>query len=72
MLIKGWEEIGLTRAWDDDFQLVALETNTPIVLFTTMLEIKEAIDIVDDFDLTKKLQPSWNSACNTHQPQLQT
>jgi hypothetical protein len=28
MLIKGWEKIGLTRVWDDDFQFVALGTNT--------------------------------------------
>jgi hypothetical protein len=42
------------------------------MLFTTMLEIKEAIDVVDDSNPTKKLQPSWNNACNTHQPQFQT
>jgi len=71
MLIKGWEKKGFTRAWDDDFQLATLETNTTTVLFTTMLEIKEAIDVVNDFDKTKKLQPSWSSACNTHQPQFQ-
>jgi hypothetical protein len=54
-MLESWEKIGLTRAWDDDFQLVALETNTTIVLFTTMLEIKEVIDIVYDFDLTKQI-----------------
>lgn len=59
MLIKGWEKIALTRAWDADFQLAALETNTTIVLFTTMLEIKEAIDVVDDFNKIKK-------NCNHH------
>ncbi len=73
MLIKGWEKTRLRRTWDDDFQFATLETNTTIVLFTTMLEIKEAINVVDDFNPTKKkLQLSWNSACNTHQPQLQT
>lgn len=66
MLIKGWEKTRLTKAWDDDFQLAALETNTTIVLFTTMLEVKEVIDIVDDFDLTKKIYNHHGTVLATH------
>jgi hypothetical protein len=51
-LIKGREKIKLTRAWDDDFQLVALEANTTTSLFTIVLEIEEEIDVVDGSDPT--------------------
>ncbi len=52
LLIKGWEKTRLTKAWDDDFQFVALEANTTTPLFIIMLEIEEAIDVVDDSDPT--------------------
>lgn len=52
MLIKGWEKRRLTKAWDDDFQLAALEANTTIPLFTIVLEIEKAIHVVDDSDPT--------------------
>ncbi len=52
MLIKGWEKIGLTRVWDDDFQLVTLEANTTTPLFTIVLEIEKTIDIKDNSNPT--------------------
>jgi hypothetical protein len=55
MMINGWEKTRLKRIWDDDFQLATLETNMTTMLFTTMLEIIEAINVVDDFDPTKKI-----------------
>ncbi len=54
MLIKGQEKIKLTRVWDDDFQLVALEANTTTPLFTIVLEIEKTIDIMDDSNPTSR------------------
>jgi hypothetical protein len=33
MILKGWEKMGLTRAWNNEFQLVAMEANATIYLF---------------------------------------
>jgi hypothetical protein len=33
MILKGWEKIGLTRAWNNEFQLVTMEANTTTSLF---------------------------------------
>jgi hypothetical protein len=65
MLIKGWEKIGLTRVWNDDFQLVALEANTTTPLFTIMLEIEKEIKIKYDSNPTSKRNYNHHGAMLT-------
>jgi len=65
MLIKGWEKIGLTRVWDDDFQFVALGTNTTNPLFIIMLEIEKTIDVMDDSNPTSRRNYNHHGAVLT-------
>ncbi len=45
MILKGWEKIGLIRAWNNEFQLIAMETNITTSLFTITHDIEEDMEI---------------------------
>jgi hypothetical protein len=45
MILKGWEKTWLTRAWNNEFQLVAMEANTTASFFTITHDIQEDMDI---------------------------
>ncbi len=45
MILKGWEKIGLTRAWNNEFKLVAMEANTTISLFIITHDIEKNMEI---------------------------
>ncbi len=45
MILKGWEKIRLTRAWNNEFQLVAMEANTTNSLFVITHDIEENMEI---------------------------
>jgi uncharacterized protein YcfL len=41
IIMKGWDKIGNTRAFKDEFQLVIMEANETISLFNVILNIEE-------------------------------
>jgi hypothetical protein len=42
---KGWKKTRLIRAWNNEFQLVAMEENTTTSFFTITHDIREDMDI---------------------------
>jgi hypothetical protein len=71
MIIKGWQEIGITNTFTSKFQVVTMEANALTLLFTFTLEVEENNDGTkdNDADLTHSiavviencLQPNCNS-----------
>jgi len=45
MILKGWEKTWLIRAWNNEFQLVAMEADTIASLFTITHDIPKDMDI---------------------------
>ncbi len=45
MIVKGWEKVGLMKAWEVDLQVVAMEENTIKPLFTTIANIEDVVNI---------------------------
>jgi hypothetical protein len=41
MNLKGWEKTRLTRVWNNEFQLTAMEVNKPVFLFTITHDIEK-------------------------------
>jgi hypothetical protein len=45
MIFKGWKKIRLTRIWNNEFQLVAMEANKTTFLFTITHDIEKDMEI---------------------------
>ncbi len=45
MILKGWEKTWLTRAWNNEFQLVVMEANTIASFFTLTYDIEKNMEI---------------------------
>jgi hypothetical protein len=45
MILKGWGKIGLRKAWNNEFQLIAMEANTTSFLLIVTHDIEEDMEI---------------------------
>jgi hypothetical protein len=55
MILKWWENNILMKAWEVDFQMVAMEKNTTKPLFILIVDIKDNVDIEVQFDHIKNI-----------------